>query len=60
MRLYIQKGNLAGIMSELARTVKKDREYLLEVHETKTSINKRKKLKQKKDERNNLEKCNGV
>ena len=51
MRLYIQKGILAGIMSELTRTVKKDREYLLELRETKTSINKRKTLKQKKDEK---------
>ena len=53
MRLYIQKGILAGIMSELTRTVKKDREYLLELRETKTSINKRKRLKSKANDPKN-------
>ena len=45
MRIYIQKGNLSGIEKELKRLVKKDREYLLVMTETKTSINKRKRLK---------------
>ena len=53
MKIYIQKGNLAGIEKELKRLVKKDREYLLELRETKTSINKRKRLKSKANDPKN-------
>lgn len=52
MVIYIQNGNLSGIESEIKRLVKKDREYRLEMHETKTSINKRRKLKNKNDPKN--------
>jgi len=43
MKIYIQKGDLRGVLSELTRLIKTDREYSLELKETKTSRNKRKK-----------------
>lgn len=50
-RIYIQNGVLSGVTGELKRLIKKDREYWIEFRESKKSINKRKRLKSKKDER---------
>lgn len=45
MKIYIQKGDLRGVESELKRIIKPDREYTVELKETKRSRNKRLKLK---------------
>jgi hypothetical protein len=45
MKLYIQRGNLGGVESELKRLIKPDREYTVELKETKRSRKKRLKAK---------------
>lgn len=41
MKLYIQRGSLGGVESELKRLIKPDREYTVELKETKRSRKKR-------------------
>lgn len=43
MKLYIQKGDLRGVDSELKRLVRPEREYTVELKETARSRNRRKK-----------------
>jgi len=46
--MHIQKGNISGVISEMKRLIKKDREYILEWKETKDS--RRKRIKTKHDD----------
>ena len=43
MKIFIQFGDFRGVESEFKRIIKPDREYTIELKETKRSKNKRKR-----------------
>ena len=45
MKIYIQKGDFRGVEKEFMRIIKPDREYTIELKETKRSRNKRKHVR---------------
>jgi len=45
MKFHITKNDIRGVDKEFLRVMKHDREYTIELKETKTSRNKRLKLK---------------
>ena len=45
MKLFIQRGDLRGVDKEFLRVIHPEREYTVELRETKRSIHKRKKQK---------------
>jgi hypothetical protein len=48
MKIYVTNGQISGAVGEIKRLVRKDREYVVELKETKQSKNKRLKNKLKK------------
>lgn len=55
MKMFIQSGHLDGIFREIKRKVKSEREYTIEIKETKRSINKRKKLRNENRRKNDTQ-----
>jgi hypothetical protein len=54
MKLYIQKGDLRGVDSELKRLVRPDREYTVELKETARSRKRRLKTKNKASDQSGI------
>lgn len=48
MKVHITKGDIRGVESEMKRTIKQDREYIVEWRETSRSESRRKKYSKKK------------
>ncbi len=48
MKMHIAKGDTRGVESEMKRTIKPDREYIVEWRETSRSKSRRKKYSKKK------------